>query len=212
MSKFLIVPGLPKSGTTFLYSQLSAQPDNFNVPADRKEIDYFRRGQSLSDYQKLFETNDEEKVYLDCSPQYADDIQRNTALIKHGLDGQQVKIVFCMRNPFERMYSHYLHDIAQNFQIMGQAPHSVYMPSVMSRYMYPLASRVEYYIEQFGIENVHGFSFISQDSNTESVIREFADLPVDWKLDFSKNPAAGFTSPKTYFSSCLLYTSPSPRD
>ena len=139
MSKFLIVPGLPKSGTTFLYAQLSKQLDNFNIPSLRKEIDYFRRGESLSEYRKQFETNDENKVYLDCSPLYADDIKTNTLKVKNCLAGHEVKIMFCMRNPFERMYSHYLHDIAQNFQIMAQAAHSIYMPSVMSRYLYPLA-------------------------------------------------------------------------
>lgn len=200
MSKFLIVPGLPKSGTTFLYAQLSAQPGHFNIPAERKEIDYFRRGQSFSEYQKLFSSNDEEKVYLDCSPLYADDIERNTQFIKEGLDGHDVKIVLCVRNPFERMYSHYLHDIAQNFQIMGQAAHSIYMPSVMSRYIYPLAKRVQYYIDEFGSENVYGFSFKNQDSRTEDFIRKFAQLPSDWKFDFSKNPAPGFTSPTTYYS------------
>ena len=200
MSKFLIVPGLPKSGTTFLYSQLSAQTGNFNIPSDRKEIDYFRRGQSIDEYKKLFASNDERKVYLDCSPQYADDIDRNSEHIKNCLEGHEVQIVFCMRNPFERMYSHYLHDIAQNFQIMGQAPHSIYMPSVMSRYIYPLASRVEHYIEKFGHENVHGFSFENQSSSTEKIIRVYADLPENWAFDYSKNPSPGFTSPTTYYS------------
>ena len=74
------------------------------------------------------------------------------------------------------------------------------MPSVMSRYIYPLASRIEYYIDKFGKENVHGFSFASQDTATEDFIRKFAELPDDWKFDFSKNPAAGFTSPTSYYS------------
>jgi len=200
MSKFLIVPGLPKSGTTFLYAQLSVQTDHFNVPAERKEIDYFRRGESLSEYQGLFVENSEEKVYLDCSPLYSDDIKKNTQFIKNCLAGHDVQIMLCVRNPFERMYSHYLHDIAQNFQIMGMAAHSIYMPSVMSRYIYPLANRVQYYIDQFGAENVHGFSFASKDSRAEDAIRNIANLPLQWKFDFSKNPAAGFTSPTTYYS------------
>ena len=200
MSKFLIVPGLPKSGTTFLYAQLSKQLDNFNIPSLRKEIDYFRRGESLSEYRKQFETNDENKVYLDCSPLYADDIKTNTLKVKNCLAGHEVKIMFCMRNPFERMYSHYLHDIAQNFQIMAQAAHSIYMPSVMSRYLYPLAERIKYYKEQFGEENVCGFSFASNDDKAEDFVRDFAELPEEWGFDYSKNPAQGFTSPTTYFS------------
>jgi len=200
MAKFLIVPGLPKSGTTFLYAQLSAQPDHFNVPAERKEIDYFRRGRSLDDYKKLFVESNDDKVYLDCSPLYADDIVRNTESIKAGLSGHDVKIVLCVRNPFERMYSHYLHDIAQNFQIMGQGAHSIYMPSVMSRYIYPLTQRIKHFQDVFGAENVHGFSFTSQESKTEDFLRAFAKMPDSWSFDYSKNPAAGFTSPTTFYS------------
>jgi len=170
MSKFLIVPGLPKSGTTFLYAQLSAQSGHFNIPELRKEIDYFRRGSSLEQYLALFSTNDDDKVYLDCSPLYMDDIVKNTEFMKQCLAGHNVQIMLCLRNPFERMYSHYLHDIAQNFQIMGQAAHSIYMPSVMSRYLYPLAERVKYFQDQFGAENVHGFSFASHDALAENAI------------------------------------------
>ena len=201
MSKHLIVPGLPKSGTTFLYAQLSTQKDQFNVPSDRKEIDYFRRGESIDDYLNLFSSNNENKVYLDCSPLYADDIKKNTRSIKNCLKDREVLILVCIRNPFERMYSHYLHDVAQNFQIMAQAPHSIYMPSVMSRYIYPMAPRIEFYIEQFGAKNVRGFSFKNNSSDTEDYIRQFANLPADWTFDFSQNPAAGFTSPTTYYSS-----------
>lgn len=200
MSKYLIVPGLPKSGTTFLYAQLSSQTEHFNVPAQRKEIDYFRRGESLSEYRSLFVENCEDKVYLDCSPLYSDDILPNTNFIENCLAGQEIKIVLCVRNPFERMYSHYLHDIAQNFQIHGMGAHNIYTPSVMSRYIYPLASRVQFYIDRFGAENVYGFSFASRDTNTEDKIRSFANLPEQWRFDFSQNPARGFTSPTSFYS------------
>jgi len=200
VSKFLIVPGLPKSGTTFLYSQLSKQTGHFNVPTERKEIDYFRRGSNYDEYVGLFNTTDEEKAFLDASPLYLDNIVENSARINECTTGHDLKFVVCIRNPLERIYSHYLHDIAQNFLIMGQGIHSIYMPSVISRYFYPLAPRVKYLLDQYGRENTLGFSFTNKNDAVENMLREFTGLSSDWQFDFNSNPSPGFTSPRVYYS------------
>lgn len=197
--RFLIVVGMPKSGTTFIFSQFGKLTKHFNMPADRKEIDYFRSGASFDQYMALFKTHDD-KVYLDASPLYIDDVLHTAANIKAALAGHQVKILVCIRDPFERIFSHYLHDVAQNQKIVAHADYSFLSPSVMAKYLYPLAERVQALRDAFGAENVHGFSFAADNSVFRDDLINFARLPQDWDFDFSHNPAPGFTSPQVFYN------------
>jgi hypothetical protein len=197
--RFLIVVGMPKSGTTFIFSQFSKLTDNFNPPADRKEIDYFRGGASFDHYMEFFKTHDD-KVYLDASPLYIDDVLHATDNIKAALAGHKVKILVCIRDPFERIFSHYLHDVAQHHKIIAHADYSFMSPAVMAKYLYPLTERIQALQNAFGVDNVYGFSFAADNATFRREIIDFARLPQDWDFDFSHNPAPGFTSPQVFYN------------
>lgn len=197
--RFVIVVGLPKSGTTFLYAQASRRPDRFRLPWGAKEVDYFRRGGDLTEYLALFEADEDDRVIFDASPLYVDDVVQSTANMRAALAGHAVKIIVCLRDPLERAYSHYLHDVAQNQKILGHANYSFWSPSVMAKYLFPLAPRVAHLQEAFGAENVHGFAFGTDMAGTEAVLRDFAGLDADWRFDLSKNPAPGFTAPQCFY-------------
>lgn len=196
--KFLIVAGLPKSGTTFLYSQFAVQPEHFSIPTEKKEIDFFRSKDSYAEYLAHFSAPDG-RVHVDASPLYMDNVRTNFDRLVECLRGNEIRVVVCLRNPFERLYSHYLHDISQNFEIFGSAPFSVYDPTVLSRYIYPILPRVKYIKRIIGADNVIGFSFESTNNSFTDAVRDFANLPPDWSLDFDHNPTPGFTSPTVYF-------------
>ncbi|MBP0484479.1 sulfotransferase domain-containing protein [Sagittula salina] len=197
--RFLIVVGLPKSGTTFLYAQAARRPDRFCLPRATKEVDYFRRGRDLAEYLSLFEEGEDDRVIFDASPLYIDDVRGSAANMRAALAGHEVKIVVCLRDPLERAYSHYLHDVAQNQKIVGHANYSFWSPSVLAKYLFPVAPRVEHLIEAFGAENVHGFAFGADLGEIETVIRDFAGLEAGWSLDLTKNPAPGFTAPQCFY-------------
>lgn len=198
--RFLIVVGLPKSGTTFIYSQFQRQPEHFNLPATRKEIDFFRGANDLERYLAEFATHDNEKVFLDASPLYIDDVVRTAGNIRAALKGHEVRILVCLREPLERAYSHYLHDVAQNHKINCHADFNFLSPPVLGKYLFPLAERVRFLRQEFGAENVFGFSFEGDNTRFTSEIKSFANLPDDWKLDFGHNPAPGFTSPQVLYN------------
>lgn len=205
--RFLIVVGLPKSGTTFLYAQARQRPDGFAMPRAAKEIDYFRRGRDLADYLALFDTDGEGdgdqaagRVHFDASPLYIDDLDISLPNMAHALAGHDVRIVVCLRDPMERAYSHYLHDVAQNQKINGHGDYNFWSPTVMAKYLFPLAPRVQKLCDHFGAENVFGFAFGTDMTRIETMLREFADLGPDWSLDLSSNPAPGFTSPQCFYN------------
>jgi Sulfotransferase domain len=197
--RFLIVMGLPKSGTTYLYAQCQDLPNYFNMPAGNKEIDYFRRAGILKDYLTNFASTDD-KVFVDSSPLYMDDLDATLEHMVPALEGQDVRIVVCLREPLDRAYSHYLHDVAQNFFIFGQSDYSIYNPSVLAKYLYPLAQRIRRLQEVFGKDRVHSFSFAGDNTGLETVLRRFARLPADWGFDYARNPAPGFTSPRVFYN------------
>lgn len=197
--KFLIVVGLPKSGTTFLYSQLKGLTDHFNIPTHRKEIDFFRGKSGLEDYEREFTISTPNGVFLDASPLYIDQIEASISNISKTLNDHEVKIVVCLRDPIERAFSHYLHDVAQHQKLLAHGDYNFFSPSVMAKYFYPVAPRVAALKEAFGSENVFGFSFSQDNSPFADMLREFAGLPDDWNFDYSSNPAPGFTSPQTFY-------------
>lgn len=197
--RFLIVTGLPKSGTTFLYAECAKRPDVFAMPLHVKEVDYFRRGADREAYLAMFDGTPG-KVVVDSSPLYIDDLQATVANIKAALEGHELRIVVCLRDPLERAFSHYLHDVAVNQKLLGHADYSFWSPTVMAKYIYPVEPRVRYLQEQFGAENVHGFAFGADMTGFEGMLRDFAGLEADWHLDLSANPAPGFTAPQVYYN------------
>ena len=203
--RFLIVVGLPKSGTTFLYAQTARRSDRFAMPWGAKEVDYFRRGADLATYLRLFDggetgSDGETRVYVDASPLYIDELDRSLTNMQAALAGHDVRIVVCLRDPLERAFSHYLHDVAQNQKIVGHADYSFWSPTVMAKYLFPLTPRVARLQEAFGAENVFGFAFGSDPGALETMLRDFAGLEPDWRLDLGDNPAPGFTSPQCWYN------------
>jgi len=196
--KFLIIPGFAKSGTTFLFEQLAASGAPINLPK-RKEVDYFRSADSFKGYLDQFETQDPDKVFLDASPLYGLPGTQVAARIKKVLKGHDVKIIFCLRDPMSRAYSHYMHDISTHFFLYAHGPYSFYSPSVLRKYFHPLFPPVRDFTKAFGKGNVTGFGFKSTGPNLSKDILEFLSLPEDWTLDFAVNPAVGGSIPRIYF-------------
>ena len=99
-----IVAGAPKSGTTSMYHYLSCHPDIF-LPF-RKEILFFDSSyyKGISWYENIFKGYNSEKVIGDISPNY----MHNPYVPKRIFNTiPSAKIIFILRNPVERAYSHY---------------------------------------------------------------------------------------------------------
>lgn len=109
--KCLIIPGMPRAGTTFLFQLLSGYPDVFNIPA-RKETNAFYTARSEQDFLSWFGDADPLKRYLDVSPAYfvypSSVIDRMAEL----LGDWDVRLVVCLRHPVHMAYSHYLYRVS----------------------------------------------------------------------------------------------------
>jgi hypothetical protein len=209
--KFLIIPGYAKSGTTFLYEQLAQSGAPINLPK-RKELDYFRSAHDFKGYLEQFETQDPDKVFLDASPLYALPGSGAVDRIKSALNGHDVKILFCLREPLARAYSHYMHDISTHIFLYAHGPYSFYSPAVLKNYFHSLSESVGDFNKAFGKKNVFGFGFKSTGAKLADEVVQFLDLPKDWTLDFSVNPAKGGSIPRIHYDADRHLTIRSGRD
>lgn len=109
LPNFLVV-GAARAGTTSLYYYLKQHPDVFMSP--KKEIDFFdidknfERG--LDWYEKHFEGYAGQKAVGEASPlyMYLEKVPERIAKVI-----PNVKLIFILRNPVDRAYSHYWYEL-----------------------------------------------------------------------------------------------------
>lgn len=139
-TKHLIIPGMAKAGTTFLFDQLARDTGVFNVPKI-KELNYLSKNAdriSLKGYHELFPEARPDRIFLDASPAY---LQAPTPVadnIKRLLADRDVKFIITLRDPVRTMWSHYLHDLKSTICPIVRKPNprsfSLFEPSVLKRY------------------------------------------------------------------------------
>lgn len=102
-----IIAGSPRCGTTSLYYYLKQHPLLFM--SDVKEVDFFnldyRYEKGLKWYSSFFEGAQEDKIIGEASPNYMH-VLSVPERIKTVLP--DVKLIFLLRDPVKRAYSHYL--------------------------------------------------------------------------------------------------------
>lgn len=101
-----IIPGAMKSGTTALRIYLAQHPDIYMA---NKEIHFFDQNfeKGIEWYEKFFDGWDGEKAIGEKSPSYLYDEKTPERIYKLL---PNVKLIFVLRNPVDRAYSHYWHN------------------------------------------------------------------------------------------------------
>jgi Sulfotransferase domain len=161
---FLII-GTMKGGTTSLHRYLRQHPDVF-MP-ERKELNFFLDGyagppidppeernwsRGITWYERQFAAADRERAVGEASanysryPTYPGVTERIADVVP------RVKLIYLVRNPIDRAYSHYLHDLAngreqRHFHVAVRRDERYLAPS---RY----ATQVEHYLRLFSSDQV----------------------------------------------------------
>ncbi|HEV7268451.1 MAG TPA: FkbM family methyltransferase [Falsiroseomonas sp.] len=155
-TRHLVIPGLAKAGTTFLFEQLAAQPDRFGR-AREKEIGYFSRPGAVAreEYLALFPQKDRGRILLDASPAYIQNRADTARRLREALAGDRVDVAILLRDPIDALFSHYLHDLKSTIgrpSWMAQRPESYALTeeAVLDRYKRPRAAAVEAFKDVFG--------------------------------------------------------------
>ena len=110
--KTLICPGFAKCGTSSL--DLTLRHDEGIVgPYGKKEFDFFAKTTSEK-YDQAFRLNQRTRLRFEFSPVYSA-LPTKKAIVNVAMSikkelGKTVKILFMIRNPVRRAYSHYVHE------------------------------------------------------------------------------------------------------
>lgn len=155
--RVLLVPGMAKAGTTFLFDQLAQQGAPF-APSRNKEVNAFvRRALPPRDrYLDLFAAWDPALVLVDASPATLQRGEPGLAeRIRAVLAPDAVQVLILLRDPIDALLSHYLHDLKSHVGMPGThlarpARYSLTDPEIFARYTKPRAATVAGFREVFG--------------------------------------------------------------
>jgi hypothetical protein len=176
----LVVIGGLKCGTTSLHHYLNLHPDiGMSRP---KELNFFvaelNWDLGVDWYANHFSASD--KVRGETSPHYTNEPRfRGVADRMARTLGDEARVVYMVRDPIDRMLSHYLHNAGGGYERRGLAealsdPDSAYV----QRSLY--AMQLTPYLEQFGEERVEVVTREElRDEREEAMRRLFAFLGVD---------------------------------
>ncbi|MEC9411874.1 MAG: sulfotransferase domain-containing protein [Pseudomonadota bacterium] len=149
-----IIIGAMKSATSTLHEQLALQPGIFmstpKEPNFFSDDDVYHLG--LNWYQGLFENaavNDicgESSTHYTKLPDYPQTLNRMSAYLP------ELKLIYVIRHPVERLVSHYIHQWSQN---VIRADINTAVDTFPELINYSLFSmQIKPYIEQYGSENI----------------------------------------------------------
>ena len=149
-----IIVGAMKSATSTLHEQLALQPGIFmstpKEPNFFSDDDVYQLG--LGWYEHLFEyatPNDicgESSTHYTKLPDYPHTINRMSAFLP------ELKLIYVIRHPVERLVSHYIHQWSQN---VIRADINIAIDTFPELINYSLYSmQITPYIEQYGSENI----------------------------------------------------------
>ena len=166
-----LIIGSMKSGTTSLFRYLETHPDL--IGSRVKETNFFLTEGDFSRgvdwYQSLF--SEDGKLAFEASPNYT---KRHLfpgvgERIKRTLP--DVKLVFMVRDPIRRMFSHYIHNVAQGREAREPATALLEEGSnylLTSKYAYQLAEYTQFFeLEQIKIIEFEKFCRATEGSMSE---------------------------------------------
>ncbi len=144
LPNFLII-GAMKSGTTSLYSYLRTHPDIF-MPTN-KEPGFFSNepvwNKGIIWYESLFAGSENQKARGEASVNYTKHPYYENVPSRIQSLCQDVKLIYILRSPVERIYSHYLHNV---YAAIESLP---FEQAIEKRPLYIQASQYYFQIEQY---------------------------------------------------------------
>ncbi|MEM7625331.1 MAG: sulfotransferase domain-containing protein [Planctomycetota bacterium] len=170
---FLLI-GAMKAGTTSLFHDLNAQAGVF-IPADKEPTTLVHRKddhEALAEYDKLFAPAQPGDLLGDASTGYAKLPEVDPGLAERAarLCAPGAKILYLVRNPVDRMLSHYHHDLSGGLYDGPLGSGLREIPHILEFSLY--GYQLEPWIKAFGPERVHVVHFRRYTRERAAVVEE----------------------------------------
>ena len=202
LPNFLVI-GSMKCGTTSLYEYVRRHPQVYM--SERKELDYFSTGRDeglTSDwYEGWFAAADGARAVGEASTSYTKFPVHQQVASRIGRMLPDVRLIYVVRHPIERMRSQWIHDMAQGDEVrpMPQALVEERRYLDFSRY----ALQLEQYLAHFPrgqILVLTSEDLLGARRDTLKRVFEFLDVDPDWwapEAEFEFHPSAPKRRPST---------------
>ena len=179
---FLVIGGM-RCGSTTLYKVLSNHPELF-LPTT-KELHFFdsynpELNDDIAVYKNLFSNAENQQLCGEVTPDY---LTTPGAFEKIEQTFSQVKLVAILRDPVERLCSHYLMSCAAGFEVLPFAEaitqeefrlsHRNKIADIFHSYVERSSylPNLKKYTDRFGVENMHVIFFEELINNSEPVLQ-----------------------------------------
>jgi hypothetical protein len=190
MNNFALIIGAMKCGTTSLFSYLAQHPQI--SPCSKKEPNFFSNDLNWSKgfdcYQSLWDWDSTaHKFAMEASVNYTKAhhfIHTTDRILSLKEQGVNFKFIYIMRNPLDRIESHYTHGQAMSWKSTikpiseGINRHLI----ETSRY----AKQIEVYYQKFSADSILLLNFDDLKADPHSIIRKlcrFLDVDPDYKFE-----------------------------
>lgn len=179
MNNMLIILGAMKCGTTSLFNYLSEHPEIRPCPS--KEPDFFSKDgeweKGIDYYDALWKNQLNNHYKLESSVSYSKRHLYPETSKRMKSSRRSFKFIYIVRDPIERIESHYTHGISDKWEIAKPTIELVDKHAIeTTKYFFQLQP----YIENFGSENILILDFLSlkhKPSNLVNKIYRFLDIP-----------------------------------
>ncbi|MEL7088503.1 MAG: sulfotransferase domain-containing protein [Planctomycetota bacterium] len=179
---FLLI-GAMKAGTTSLFHDLNAQAGVF-IPADKEPTTLVHRKEddnALAEYARLFAPAQPGDLRGDASTGYAKRPKVDPGLAQRAarLCAPNAKVLYLIRNPVDRMLSHYHHNISSGHYVGPLSSGLREIPHILEYSLY--AYQLEPWLEAFGRDRIHVIHFDRYTHERAAVVQEVcAFLGIDF--------------------------------
>lgn len=204
--KHLVVsPGLPRSGTTYTFHSISqkANRDFFNIPY-KKELNFFSRDQTAEEFTDQYDSDDDNKYYIDYSPSYLVGAPNSIGRIQRYSGIFNFKFILHLRHPVDQMYAHYLHDLKAHISTRQRGDdvhYSFFSRKALKKYCALRSHAIQKLVDTFGKENILTVNFYRDIPRPDFLRRKISDfLQVPLCPFLSKKVGAGGWMPYYIYS------------
>jgi len=180
-----IILGPPKAATTWVYECLKEHPEVYMPETD--QISYFNINYHKGEewYLEHFEEAEESQVVGEESLLYIKNVKAPERIAK---DYEDVKLIFILRNPIDRAFSHYWHEkkkdkIKYSFDQILEI-HDLFESWAVTGFYY---THIQRYLEHFDRDQMKIMIFddlVENDEEFISEIFEFVDVDPEYRPSF----------------------------
>ena len=190
INNFVLIIGAMKCGTTSLFNYLAEHPQI--APCKSKEPCFFSKNDNWKKgfewYQQLWDwDSSKHKIALEASTSYTRIPSYLNAAERIAKVNSQFKFIYIMRDPLERIKSHYIYSKINRFvETQGKTSEEINWRIIEATKYYKQIS--EYY-QRFPTENILLLNFNLLEQNPAYLLREiclFLDIDPEYQFKVSK--------------------------